>query len=282
MLALHPKVGALFDRATDTYERAFRAKPPLTPPWRIRQYVGPFRDPVAYQRSGARQVEGLRALGVVSPSSRVLDVGCGTGRVAAALTSLIGENGSYEGIDPQPVPIAWCRHEITPRFPRFRFHETRTFSTKYNPGGTTDPEAYRLPFSAGSFDLVLLVSVVTHVSRGVERALLEESRRVIADGGHVVLTEYLLDEQTRPVVAQQRSVPVFPHALGDDRTQTPGTPEGFVARDDAWVRTTWRELGFRPSQLRRGSWAGPRAGDDGFTERYSFYQDTIVLETGPR
>ena len=56
-------------------------------------------------------------------SDRVLDIGCGIGRLAIPLTSYLSENGSYEGFDIWPESIDWCRKAITPRFPRFRFND---------------------------------------------------------------------------------------------------------------------------------------------------------------
>src|SRR5690606_34432863 len=56
----------------------------------------------------------------LKPSDRVLDVGCGCGRMAVPLTKFLTE-GSYEGFDIVPELIDWCKDTITPKFPKFQF-----------------------------------------------------------------------------------------------------------------------------------------------------------------
>lgn len=51
----------------------------------------------------------------------VLDVGCGSGRVALPLISILGPDGSYEGFDVVPEAVAWSRRRITAAHPNFRF-----------------------------------------------------------------------------------------------------------------------------------------------------------------
>lgn len=280
-LAQHPRLACLFDAATDAFERTFRSKGPLVPPWRLRQYVGPFGDPAAYARSAALQVDGLRSMGVLTPTTRVLDVGCGTGRIASALTRVLGPGSRYEGVDPQPGPVRWCREHIAREFHQFGFQETGTFSPKYHPGGGSPADQYRLPFSDQTFDLVILLSVLTHVARPTEETLVRECARVLAPNGRIVLTEYLLDEATRASAAAGRTNPAFPYPLGDDRTQTPGTPEGFVARDAPWARGLWARCGVLVEVFHPGSWSADRRSGDPFAERYGFFQDTAVLVRDP-
>jgi SAM-dependent methyltransferase len=208
-----------------------------------------------------------------------LDVGCGSGRIASALATYLTRGTRYEGLDPQPVPIRWCRDNLSTRFPNFHFHETGTYSPKYNPQGRERPEDYRFPFEGRQFDLVLLLSVLTHVSREVEERLLRESERVLSEGGSIAMTEYLLTEETRRPVESGLSTPRFPYPLGEDRSETPGSPEGFVVRDSRWARSLWGGLGLSVERWERGSWAG-RGFESSFTSKYSFFQDLLVLRRG--
>lgn len=276
-LADHPRIARLFDASTNAYEVIFRSKGRLTPPWRIRRYVGQFNDPREYANSASRQVAGLKAIGALTPATSVLDVGCGTGRLASALAGFLDPGTRYEGLDPQPVPIAWCRENISPRHPNFHFQETRTASPKYNPSGRTLPEEYRFPFDDDQFDLILVLSVLTHVPREVEERLLSESRRVLAREGRIVLTEYLLDEESRSRAAAGRTTPPFPHSLGEDRTETPQSPEGFVARDRAWAESLWRRLALAPEYIHHGNWTGRSRAADSFSTKYGFFQDFVCL-----
>ncbi|HEV2231245.1 MAG TPA: methyltransferase domain-containing protein, partial [Thermoplasmata archaeon] len=136
---------------------------------------------------------------------------------------------------------------------------------------------YRFPFEEATFDLVLLLSVLTHVGREVELRLLRESCRVLSPNGRIVLTQYLLDAATRPLTEAGVTNPRFPYGLGEDRTQTPDTPEGFVARDEAWAKSIWELVGLTPISIRPGSWAGPTRPADEATVRYGFFQDLVIL-----
>ena len=49
------------------------------------------------------------ALGGLQPDGRVLDVGCGIGRMARPLAGYLGRDGSYDGFDINAQGIAWCR-----------------------------------------------------------------------------------------------------------------------------------------------------------------------------
>jgi SAM-dependent methyltransferase len=278
-ISLPPRLARWVDATSSTFERLFRDKGPLTPPWRVRRYVGYFDDPREYERSAALQISGLRSAGVLTPTTSVLDVGCGAGRIASALAAYLTPGTRYEGLDPQPVPIRWCRQNISTRFPNFDFHETGTYSPKYNPQGRGRPEDYRFPFEGRQFDLVLLLSVLTHVSREVEETLLRESERVLVEGGRLALTEYLLTEETRRPVESGLTSPKFPYPLGQDRSETPGSPEGFVVRDSHWAESLWGGLGLSVERWEPGSWAGRGFGGS-FSSKYSFFQDLLVLRRG--
>ena len=58
--------------------------------------------------------------GGLQPTDRVLDVGCGVGRMARALTGYL-TSGEYEGFDIMRASVSWCNVNISPRFPNFHF-----------------------------------------------------------------------------------------------------------------------------------------------------------------
>src|SRR2546421_3757093 len=51
----------------------------------------------------------------------ILDVGCGCGRIAAALTQYLDQDGSYVGVDIVPALVKFAQRWITSRYPHFRF-----------------------------------------------------------------------------------------------------------------------------------------------------------------
>src|SRR5438874_4060962 len=48
-------------------------------------------------------------LGDLQPGDRVLDIGCGIGRMAIPLTKYLSKNGEYWGIDIVKHGIDWCQ-----------------------------------------------------------------------------------------------------------------------------------------------------------------------------
>ena len=62
----------------------------------------------------------IGSLGLAA-NHRVLDVGCGIGRMARPLTRHLKDGGSYEGIEIAPYKVKYCRETIGARFSNFGF-----------------------------------------------------------------------------------------------------------------------------------------------------------------
>jgi SAM-dependent methyltransferase len=96
-------------------------------------------------------------------SARILDAGCGTGGVLAALS----RRGEAVGVDPDPGAAAAAAERV--------------------PGADVRvADAAALPFGDAAFDVVCCLDVVEHVDD--DRAVLRELRRVTRPGGRLVLT----------------------------------------------------------------------------------------------
>lgn len=95
-------------------------------------------------------------------SSRVLEVGCGTGNYMAALHGAVA--CSCTGIDPSPQMLEKLKARGTPV-------------------QAVDGRAERLPFGENTFDLVYSVDVIHHIEdRG---AAFREAARVLKEGGRL-------------------------------------------------------------------------------------------------
>jgi len=124
-------------------------------------------DPIAAEYARHRQVHPgvLRALlaeGGIQPTSRVLEVGCGTGNYILALQSITGCAGW--GIDPSSQMLA----HASQRQGKVVFQSGR---------------AEKLDFEDGSCDLVFSVDVIHHVQDRSNS--FQEARRVLRPGGKV-------------------------------------------------------------------------------------------------
>jgi SAM-dependent methyltransferase len=191
----------------------------------------------------------------LAPDDRVLDVGCGIGRVALPLTEHLGPAGSYEGFDIVEDAIEWCRTNITARHPNFRFRHADLHNDRYNPTGSLDDTSYVFPFEDASFDVVILTSVFTHMLPVGLAQYTGEIARVLRPGGRVLVTMFLLNPESNRLRVEPESMFAFAHDRGVYALHTPDPPEAAVAYSEDYVRGIFdaRRLEL---QVFYGSWCG--------------------------
>jgi SAM-dependent methyltransferase len=167
----------------------------LTPPRRM------FADPDRVDGShdvrefvwiGESTVRWLIDCGL-QPHHRVLEIGCGIGRMAIPLTRHLKGGGSYDGLDITRDKVAYCRRTIGRRHPHFRFRLADVHNKYYNPSGTQKAATYRFPYDDATFDFVFLVSVFTHMLPDGMTRYLGEIARVLRSRGKTAITFYLTD-----------------------------------------------------------------------------------------
>jgi len=164
---------------------------PLPPP-ELRGLVGDTDSVEEYQGIGGAIAEMMKALGLLAPGRRILDVGCGCGRVAAHLLS--SPIASYQGFDRNPQLVNWASEHITRIDGRFRFQLVRVESP-YDDfdgfRGIIPARDLSFPFANGMFDVALLSSVFTHMSIVDARRYLGELARVLTASGQVLASWFL-------------------------------------------------------------------------------------------
>ncbi len=101
---------------------------------------------------------------------RILDWGCGCGRVSASLRKRL-PSCELHGADIDPEAIAWLQQNYG------QFGEFRVF-----------PHRPPTSFADGSIDLVLGLSVFTHLPEDMQFEWLQELTRITAPGGYLILT----------------------------------------------------------------------------------------------
>jgi SAM-dependent methyltransferase len=215
----------------------------------------------------AIQQAGLR------PGDRVLDAGCGCGRMAYALAYYLDPSGGYEGFDIVDELIEWARQNITPRRPNFRFRRVDLHSKRYNPGGSLLPETFRFPYDESSFDYALLTSVFTHMFLGDVGHYLAELRRVLKPGGRCLFTCFLMNEESRRLIREGRSALPIVHPVGHSYTTNPEVPEDAIGLDERELLRILDGLGFEVAERYEGSWCG--------RPRPAFFQDRFLVVSPP-
>jgi len=243
-------------RALDARDRLAGRGGRLVPPRRL-QLVGDGD----FVGVGDEFLSHLVALCELKPEDRVLDVGCGIGRLARALAGYLSVEGAYAGFDVDADGIQWCRRRYA-HFPQFAFLHADVRNARFNPHGAIDPVAYAFPFEDGSFDVAVLISVLTHLTADPALHYLGQVRRVLAPGGRMLATFFVLDpDAPAPALA-------FGPAEDGMAVVDPSLPEEAVAYDGEWVLEALRAAGLDLVELHPGTWTG-RA--DGLS-----FQDVVV------
>jgi SAM-dependent methyltransferase len=134
----------------------------------------------------------LRVYGGLAASSRVLEIGCGQGRVAFALRYILTQ-GPYLGFDIDGEKIAFLQRTFHPAHPNFEFVWADVRNSFYNPAGRVPATDYRFPAPDRSQDLVFAASVFTHMVPEHTAHYFREAARVLAPAGRCVFSVFLLD-----------------------------------------------------------------------------------------
>jgi demethylmenaquinone methyltransferase/2-methoxy-6-polyprenyl-1,4-benzoquinol methylase/phosphoethanolamine N-methyltransferase len=114
-------------------------------------------------------------LAEIAPGERVLDVGCGPGRLAIAAAIVAGAAGETRGIDPAPEMVELARRKAARAGVRAQFDV-----------GVIE----KLPYPDGHFDVVLSSLMLHHLPDELKRRGFAEARRVIRPGGRLVAVEF--------------------------------------------------------------------------------------------
>lgn len=237
----------------DSVDLALGLRKEMIPPRRLQGFIGSgdFRD------IGDEFLFYFRQLCGLQPEHRVLDLGCGIGRMAVPLTEYLSQRGSYEGMDIVPHGIEWCTAHITPKFPNFRFQVTDVYSKYYNPTGQYQASEYRFPFADGSFDFAFLTSVFTHMLPDEVRNYMGELRRVLKPGGKCLITWLMLNAESEALLKEGKSSLDVVHPLGDCRVMNPKIPGEAIAYPKAKILELYTSAGLSVEPpIRYGSWCG--------------------------
>jgi SAM-dependent methyltransferase len=206
-------------------------------------------------------------LGELTPQERVLDIGCGIGRMALPLTQYL-QDGTYDGVDVAAEGIDWCTQHITPCYENFRFHRLDLVHPIYNPEGAMRTEDVRLPLEDESYDFIFLTSVITHLTAPEIRAYAREIKRLLAPGGRCLVTAFMLNSPARRALVDGKGVLPFDGASpGREIYAYPDNPSAAVAFEEDYLLSLFWGAGIRRTRPPvYGRWSGRSTPGDSFQD----------------
>lgn len=235
----------------------------LLPPRKLQKSVGGN-----YKEVGDEFLRHLTQFCELKPHESVLDIGCGSGRVAVPLTRYLSDQGMYRGFDVSVKGVEWCQQNITPRFRNFEFEVADIENGNYNPKGKFKSSEYRFSYSDQTFDVAFLASVFTHLLPADMKHYVAEIGRVLKPGGRCLSTFFLLNDESVGLMSTKGTFN-FKHQGAGYHSADPDTPEKAVAYPEGLIRKLFEENGMRVEQpIRYGSWSG--------RQQFLSFQDVLI------
>lgn len=250
----------------DRYELLFGLRDELTPPRSITN-VGDGD----FKKVGEEFLQYFIEIGGLKKTDRILDVGCGKGRMAVPITKYLSQEGSYEGIDIVADGINWCSTTITAKYPNFRFQLADVYNKEYHPKGKHKSSDYKFPFEDKSFDFIFLTSVFTHMLPDDMENYLSEISRVLKPNGRCLITFFLLNQESLSHINKKQNKLEFnfKYNYGDYRVENNNIPEVAISYDENFVRNLYEKHSLKIVEpIHFGSWCG--------RENFLSKQDIII------
>lgn len=145
----------------------------------------------------------VKALGLWKPGDRVLEIGSGNGRVAMGL---LGEGVEYHGVEVVAECVEFCNEAFRGEG-AFRFYHLDVQNERYNADGKIAPDKVILPFADGAFDLVIAMSLFSHLGTVDAMArYITEAMRALRIGGKFLSTWYLSPPEAKASDSAARTV----------------------------------------------------------------------------
>lgn len=209
---------------------------------------------------------------------KMLDVGCGAGRLYLAAKPYLTQSDSYTGIDIDNSFLDRCRKLY--RDPGVNFIHTPSSNGYYSKETEGGPRSW--PFKNESYNLVTALSVWTHLNEEDWLFYLNEVSRILQPGGRAIISFFILDEDYKPESKRNKMSQFYPQsedkwvfsesAYGSEHWKCPSwvdVPEVAIGVDKAQFDAAVEQAGLKVKEYRSGQWKD----HPGF-----FFQDIIVFE----
>lgn len=162
----------------------------ILPPLKFRFCGDEFRNNEYFLASAKNEALRIIKYCGLTARSKVLDVGCGPGRLPIGILNSMGEIERYIGADIDYKSIQWSQNYITQQHPKFKFIHLDVENLRYNPAGKKIDSHFKFSFKNQEFDIIYLYSVFSHMEKDDVECYLKEFQRLLIPDGKIFLTGF--------------------------------------------------------------------------------------------
>ena len=184
----------------------------------------------------------------------VLDIGCGIGRNAVALSKRLA-NIHYIGFDIVRFGITWCRKRFSTN-ENYKFVHADIYNGFYNSQGKGNADIYTFPCTDQSMEFAFATSVFTHMRATEVAHYLAETARCLKNDGKAYFTCFILDAESSSQINNAATLFTFRHRLEGALIESVAEPELAVAFERAAFETMVVQAGLTVVTFYPGSWRG--------------------------
>lgn len=222
-----------------------------------------------FRKHGEEFLKYFVEYGGLQTNDRVLDIGCGLGRMALPLTQYLSKTGEYYGFDIVITGINWCRERYFINNRNFHFQFVDVFNRSYNHVGILKASDFGFPYPNDYFDFAFLTSVFTHMLIEDLEHYLAEISRVLKPGKKCLISLFLLNTESRQDIDSGHSKLDFKFPIEGGLTVNSEKPEDATAFDEGLIRMLYEKYNLHIEQpIHYGSWSG--------RQDFLTYQDIVV------
>jgi SAM-dependent methyltransferase len=242
----------------DLIHRSFRKSDYLVPPKGM-TFVGSGN----FELMGDKFFKHIVETTQIKSDSSILDIGSGIGRIARPFSKYLDKKGEYIGFDIIDYGIKWCKKKYQ-KFSNFRFDFYPLKNDLYNLSAQASAAEFVFPYPKEKFDLVILVSVFTHMQKDEVENYFYQISSVLKKDSFCYASFFILE--------RGKKSEFFSYDFGDYHLHDLKVKNANVAYDMDFILSTASRCGLTLQKYFPGWWIS------GYKPDTCDFQDIVIFK----